>query len=56
MSVDHLEVLVEEPSMEAALQALLPKLLGGTSFRILTHQCKDQLLQRLPDRLKGYSA
>lgn len=41
--------------MEAALQALLPKLLGATSFRVYPHQCKDQLLERLPERLQGYA-
>jgi hypothetical protein len=56
MSVEHLEVLVEEPSMEAALRLMLPRLLGETTFAIYTHQCKQDLLQRLPERLRGYSA
>src|SRR5712692_2971729 len=55
MSVEHVEVLVEEPSMEAALRLLLPKLLGEVSFEIYTHQCKDELLSRLPQRLRGYA-
>jgi hypothetical protein len=55
MAVSHVEVLVEEPSMEAALRLLLPRVLGRISFRIFTHQCKDDLLKRLPDRLRGFS-
>jgi hypothetical protein len=55
MSVEHIEVVVEEPSMEAALRALLPKILGDTSFVIHAHRCKDELLLRLPQRLNGYS-
>ena len=30
----HLEVLVEEPSMEQGLRLLLPKLVGEASFRV----------------------
>ena len=56
MAVSHVEVLVEEPSMEAALRLLLPRLLGGVSFKIHPHQCKDDLLKRLPQRLRGYSS
>ena len=55
MSVEHLEVIVEEPSMEEALRPLLPKILGDISFEIYRHRCKDELLQRLPNRLRGYS-
>ncbi len=55
MKVAHVEVIVEEPSMEAALQAILPTLLGATSFRIYPFQCKNELLGRLPDRLRGYA-
>jgi hypothetical protein len=49
-------VFVEEPSMEAALQELLPKLLGDVEFQIIRFQCKDELLLRLPQRLAGYAA
>ena len=55
MKVEHIELLVEEPSMEAALRLLLPKILGDLSFAIYPHQCKDELLLRLPQRLQGYS-
>ena len=54
MSVEHVEVLVEEPAMETLLRVLLPKLLGNTTFRIYPHQCKNELLLRLPQRLRGY--
>lgn len=56
MKVAHVEVLVEEPSMEAALRALLPNLLGDRTFGLYPYECKQDLLQKLPDRLQGYSA
>jgi hypothetical protein len=56
MTVEHVEVLVEEPSMEAALRLLLPKIIGPLSFEVYPHQCKDELLARLPARLQGYAA
>jgi hypothetical protein len=34
MALRHLEALVEEPSMAAALQVLLPKLIGDASCEI----------------------
>ncbi len=55
MTVEHVELLVEEPSMEAALRLLLPKMLGDLSFEIYPHQCKDELLLRLLQRLRGYA-
>jgi Domain of unknown function (DUF4276) len=55
MMVEHVELLVEEPSMEAALRLLLPRMLGDLSFEIFPHQCKDELLLRLPKRLHGYA-
>jgi Domain of unknown function (DUF4276) len=54
-TVEHVEVIVEEPSMEAFLQTLLPKVLQGTTYGIYVHQGKTDLLQRLPQRLAGYS-
>ena len=53
--LDKLIVLVEEPSMEMALEQLLPKMLAGVDFQIIRFQCKDDLLKNLPDRLRGYS-
>jgi hypothetical protein len=55
MTVAHVEVLVEEPSAEAALRALLPRMLGEATFAVYQHSCKDELLQRLPERLRGYA-
>ena len=56
MAVETLFVLVEEPSMEIALEALLPKLLRPEiAVEIRQFQCKDELLARLPNRLAGYA-
>ncbi|MCL5884276.1 MAG: DUF4276 family protein [Deltaproteobacteria bacterium] len=53
----HLEILVEEPSAEAALSNLLPKILERrASFRIHSFRGKQDLLSRLPDRLRGYAS
>ncbi|MGB4673057.1 MAG: DUF4276 family protein [Azovibrio sp.] len=54
--LERLIVFVEEYSMEAALEQLLPKLLGDIEFQIIRFQCKDDLLKHAPDRLKGYAA
>jgi len=54
MTVSRVVVFVEEPSMETALQILLPKILNDISFQIHTHQGKDDLLKKLPERLRGY--
>lgn len=56
MAIDTLYVLVEEPSMEEALQRLLPKMLSpGVCAEIRQFQCKDDLLKQLPQRLMGYA-
>ncbi len=53
----HIELLVEEPSAEAALQILLPKILrADVSFSIHPHQGKADLLGSLPQRLRGYNS
>jgi hypothetical protein len=53
----HFEILVEEPSMEAFLRGLLPRMLGdAASFEVYSHQCKDDLLKKLPERLQGYAS
>lgn len=54
--LEKLIVFVEEYSMEAALDQLLPKMLGDTEFQIVRFQCKDDLLKNLPARLAGYRA
>jgi hypothetical protein len=53
--VSHVEVLVEEPSMKAALRELLPRVLGDLTFQIYRYQCKNELLKRLPERLRVLS-
>jgi len=54
MSVEHVEILLEEPSAEAALEVLLPRVLGRTTFAIHAHQGKGDLLAKLPAKLKAY--
>ena len=56
MTVSHVEVLVEEPSAEAALRIILPRILGATTFEVYRYTCKHDLLARLPERLRGYKA
>jgi hypothetical protein len=57
MSAAHLELLVEEPSMEAFLRALLPRLLPhDRSFEVHPFQGKNDLLGKLEQRLRGYAA
>ena len=41
--------------MEAALQPLLARILGDTSFAVHVHQGKQDLLGRLESRLRGYA-
>jgi len=56
MSTPHLEVLVEEHSMEVFLAELLPRLLGPrTAFTIHAHQGKSDLLAKLAPRLRAYA-
>ena len=55
MTVAHVEFLVEEPSMEEALRMLLPVLLGDVSFGVYQYNGKDNLLRKLPDRLRAYA-
>jgi len=56
MNVEYVYFLVEEPSMEAFLRELLPRILGDVPFAVHSFQCKHDLLNRLPDRLRGYAA
>ncbi len=55
MMLEKLIVFVEEYSMEAALEVILPRMLGDIDFQIIRFQCKADLLKHLPERLKGYS-
>ena len=51
----HVELLVEEPSMEAFLRALLSRLLPqDRTFEVHAFQGKSDLLGKLADRLRGY--
>ena len=56
MTARHLELLVEEPSMEAFLRALLPCVLpADRTFEVHAFQGKPDLLGKLQDRLRGYA-
>ena len=51
----HIEFLLEEQSAEAALKAILPKILpGNVSFQFHVFEGKHDLLRKLSLRLKGY--
>jgi hypothetical protein len=56
VTVERVEFMIEEPSMEAALRGVLPRILGAIEFEIYPHQCKAELLDRLPDRIRGYAS
>jgi hypothetical protein len=57
MEASHIELLVEEPSMEAFLRELLPRVLAhGLTFEIHPFQGKLDLLGKLEARLQGYAA
>lgn len=56
MAANHLELLVEEPSMEAFLRGLLPRLLpADRTFEVHAFQGKSDLLGKLEARLRGYA-
>jgi len=51
----HIEFLLEEPSTEAVLGKILPKILSDdVSFYFHIFEGKDDLLHKLSDRLRGY--
>jgi hypothetical protein len=57
MPAAHLVLLVEEPSMEAFLRALLPRLLPqDRTFEVHPFQGKSDLVGKLEARLRGYAA
>jgi hypothetical protein len=57
MPTSHLELLVEEPSMERFLRALLPRLLPqDRTFEVHSFQGKSDLLGKLCARLRGYAS
>lgn len=52
----HIVLLVEEPSMEAFLHALLPRVLpAGCGFEVRAFQGKADLMSKLEDRLRAYA-
>lgn len=52
----HVDFLVEDESTQAALEQLLPKAFGDrVGYRIHPFGDKPTLLERLPNRLKGYA-
>jgi len=53
--ISRLEVLVEEPSAEALLRTLFPKMVPSLDFRFHVFQGKKDLLAKLPGRLLGYA-
>ena len=56
MIARHLELLVEEPSMEVFLRELLPRILSADcDFEIHPFQGKLDLLGNLGNRLRGYA-
>lgn len=56
MPASHLELLVEEPSMETFLRELLPRLLPqDRTFEVHPFQGKCDLLAKLEPRLRGYA-
>ena len=55
MTAQHLELLVEERSMKAFLEVLLPRLLpANIDFTIQAFKGKQYLLKNLLPRLRGY--
>ncbi len=56
MTARHLELLVEEPSMEAFVRALLPRLLpADRTFDVHPFQGKSDLLEKIEKRLRAYA-
>lgn len=55
MAAQHLEFLVEEPSMAAFLQEFLPDHLPDISVQIHPYRGKGDLLANLENRLRGYA-
>lgn len=52
----HLEILVEEPSAKFTLEILVPKIIGvDNTFRFIEFQGKQDLLAKLPNRMRGYA-
>ena len=54
MTAPHVEVLTEEPSIEASLEVLLPRLSPQATFAIHSFHNKQNLLKKLESRLRAY--
>jgi hypothetical protein len=54
--LERLIVFVEEESAEAALDSLLPKLLPDSEFQIIRFQGKQDMLQHLLNRMRGFKS
>lgn len=55
MTVRRIVLLVEEPSMAAFLQTVLPRLMpADRTYEVHAFQDKSDLLRNLPMRLRGY--
>ncbi len=51
----RLEILVEEPSMEAVLREIMPRILNGRAqCKPINMRSKGNLLKKLPERLRAY--
>lgn len=50
----HVEFLLEEPSAEAALKNLIPRIRSDVTFAFHVFNGKPDLLKELPRRLRGY--
>jgi hypothetical protein len=54
--VSNLIAFVEEESVEAALNSILPKLLPESEFQIIRFQGKQDMLRNLMARLRGFKS
>ncbi|MHB1295213.1 MAG: DUF4276 family protein [Anaerolineae bacterium] len=55
MIVDHITLLVEEPSVAALLENLAPQLLRGAVYDVHPFRGKQDMKAHLPARLGGYA-
>lgn len=53
----HVEIYVEEPSAKAALDVLVPRIIGKEhSFKVHNFRNKQELLREIPKRLRAYAS
>lgn len=56
MNVDvpvSVELMLEEPSAEVTVRVLVPKIIPGVDFTTVAFNSKNELLRKLPGRLRG---